>query len=106
MLWCKVLGFEERRKEVANLTIEKRMLHIICGKTLRDGICNQTSRDMTGVKNEFMVEQRLVWFGPVENIDNEKAPVKSKNFVVDYSKKIRPKKYGEKLSKRICWLEV
>ena len=33
----------------------------MCGKTLRDGISNQTIRDMTGVEKieEFMREQRL-----------------------------------------------
>ena len=58
---------------------------MICGKTLRDGKSNQTIRDTTGVEmiKEFMKEQRLRWFGDVERINDERAPVKEKKFVVE-----------------------
>ena len=36
------------------------MLHMICGKTLRGGISNETIREMISVeKIEFLREQRL-----------------------------------------------
>ena len=41
---------------------------------------------------EFLKEKRLQWFGHVERIDDERAPVKAKKFVVCGSKKGRTKK--------------
>ena len=41
---------------------------------------------------EFLREQRLQWFGHIEWINDERALVKAKNFVVDGSKRGRPKK--------------
>ena len=51
------------------------MLQMICGKTLKDDISNETIRDMTGVKKikEFLREQRLRLFGHVERMDEEKS---------------------------------
>ena len=65
VLWCRVLGLEDERK---SLTIEIRMLCMICGKTRRDGISNKTIRDMSGVEKivEFLRKQRLWWFGYVK----------------------------------------
>ena len=39
------------------------MLHMICGKTLRDGISNQTIRDMHGEDREVheRVEFKMAW---------------------------------------------
>ena len=57
------------------------MLLMISGKIPRDGISNQTIRDMTtNVEKieEFIREQRLRSFGHVERIYDEKAPVKAK----------------------------
>ena len=67
---------------------------MICCKTLRDGISNKAICEMTGVEKikEFLIEQRLQWFGHTERMDNERAPVKAKNFVIDDSKISRPKK--------------
>ena len=44
---CWALRKENERKLQ---TTERRMLRIMCGKTLRDGISNQTICDLTGVK--------------------------------------------------------
>ena len=35
---------------------------------------------------EFLREQRLRWFGHIKMMDDESAPVKAKDFVVDDSK--------------------
>ena len=82
-----MLGFEKRLKEVT--TNEIRMSHTICGNTLRYGMSNSTICDMTGVEKieEFVREQRFGWFGHVKRINDERTPVKSKNFVVDGSRK-------------------
>ena len=57
------------------------MLRMICGKTLREGINNETIHDMTGVEKieEFLREQILRWFGHVQSEVDERAPVKSKD---------------------------
>ena len=57
-----------------------RMLRMISGKTLRDGISNETIYKMTGVEKteEFLKEQRLRWFGLVERIVDKIVPVKAK----------------------------
>ena len=39
-----------------------------------------------------MREQRIRWLGHVERMDDKRTPVKAKNYVVDGSKKDRPKK--------------
>ena len=72
-----------------------RMLRMIGGKTPRDGTSNETIHEMTGVKiEEFMCEQRLQWFGHIESIDDERAPVKAKKIVADNSsKKGRPRRH-------------
>ena len=76
-----------------------RVLRMMCGKSLRDDLSNQTICEMTGVEKieEFMREQRLRWFGRVERMDNERTLVKAKNFLADDSKKDRPKKDRKKL---------
>ena len=68
---------------------EMRMFCIICVKTERYGLRNKTIRNMTGLEKieEFLREQRLRWFRHVERIDNERATVKAKRFVVESSKK-------------------
>ena len=64
------------------------------GKTLRDGIDNETVREMTGVEsiNEFLREQRLRWFRHIEKMNDKRVPMKVKNFVVDGLKRGRPNK--------------
>ena len=49
---------------------------------------------MTGVEKieEFLREQRLLWVGHVERMDDKRAPVKTKNFVIDGLKRGTPKK--------------
>ena len=65
-----------------------------CGKTLRDNISNEAIREMIGVEKveEFLREQRLRWFEHMEKIDDERATVKTKFFVVNDSKRDRLKK--------------
>ena len=47
-----------------------KMLHIIYGKTLRDGKSNKIIREMTSVEKieEFLREKRLRWFGCKETL--------------------------------------
>ena len=82
MLWCQVVGFEKDEKKLQ--TTEMKMLQIMCRKTLRDGISNQTICDMTDMAKikEFMQKQRLSWYGHVEKMDD----IKAKHFVVDSTK--------------------
>ena len=49
------------------------MLCMICGKTQRDGISNETIRETTGVGwiEKFLREQKLRWFGHIERMDDE-----------------------------------
>ena len=63
-------------------------------KHLRDDISNETIHDMTDVEKieEFLREQRLRWLEHMKKIDDERAPVKAKIFVVNGSKRGRPKK--------------
>ena len=70
-------------------TTEMRMLRVICGKTLRDDRSNEIICKMTGVEKieEFLREQRLRWLEHMENIDDERAPLKTKSFVVNCSKR-------------------
>ena len=64
-----------------------RMLDMICGKTLRDGISigNEVIGEMTSVEKieEFLRKQRLRWFGDIKKMNEERAPVKAKSFVVN-----------------------
>ena len=62
---------------------------MICGKTLRGDVSNETIRKMTGVEKieEFLREQSLRWFGQIEKIGDERAPVKAKFFAVNGSKR-------------------
>ena len=72
-----------------------RMLHMICGKTLRDDISNKTICEMTDVEKieEFLREQKLRWFEHTEKIDDERAPVKEKCIdLINGSKRGRFKK--------------
>ena len=69
-----------RNKDERKLkTTEMRMQRMMYVKTLRDGISNQTICNMTGVEKteEFIIEQRLRWFGHVERLDDERTPVKA-----------------------------
>ena len=63
---------------------------------------------MIGVekKEEFMGEQRLRSFGQVKRMDDERTPVKEQNFIVDGSKKGRPKKKMERSCRKDMMLEV
>ena len=58
-----------------------KILRVICGKTLRNSINNETIRVMTDVEKmkEFYREQKLRWFGHVKRMDGERVPVKAKD---------------------------
>ena len=61
---CWALRTENERRLI---TTEIRMLHLICGKTLKDKITNEKVCELTGVDEmkEFMRGQRLRWPGHV-----------------------------------------
>ena len=88
-----MLGFrieDERRL----ITTEMRMLHLICGKTLKDKINNEKVRELTGVDEmkEFLRGQRLRWLGHVERMDENRGPAKALHFQMDGSKKGKTQK--------------
>ena len=87
---CWVLRIEDERRLI---TTEMRMLHLICGKTLKDEITNKKVRELTGVDEmkEFLRGQRLRWLGHVERMDENRRPAKALHFQMDGSKKGRPK---------------
>ena len=70
-------------------TTEMRMLHIICGKTLKDKTNNEQIREVTGVERleEFLRKQRLRWLGHVKRMDEETGPIKALHLEVDGTKK-------------------
>ena len=74
-----------------------KMLNMICGKTLRDGISNETIREIISLEKieEFLLEKRLRWFGHIRKMDDERVLVKAKSFVLDGSKRGRMKKTWE-----------
>ena len=80
------------------------MLHMISGKTLiKDGLSNKIICEMTSAEKieGFLNEQKLQWFQHIEKMDDERAPVKSKSFVVNGSKRGRlKKKWKETIEKR------
>ena len=57
-----------------------KMLQMICGKTLRDGISITIICEMTNVEKIewFLIEQWLQWFGHIKKMDEERALVKAK----------------------------
>ena len=73
---------------------EMRMLRMMCGITLKDKIRNKKIRMLTGVETleEYLRSQRLRWFGHVQRMSGEKAPVKAGEISVDGKKVGRPKK--------------
>ena len=71
VLWCGVLGLKERKRKKLQST-EMRMLCRICEKTLKDGISIEANCNITGIKTEeFLIGQRLQWFGHVESMDDD-----------------------------------
>ena len=88
---CCALKMEDERRLK---TTEKRMLRMICGKTLKDKMNNEKICEMTGVVRleDFLREKRLRWLGHVERIDEERGPLKALLLEVDGTKKGRPKK--------------
>ena len=68
-------------------------------KNITRCISNETICDTTGVEKikKFLRKKRLRWFGHVERMGNERAPVKAKNFVVEDSKNGQPKKRWKKV---------
>ena len=88
-LWCQTLDFEKQDERKLKATT-MRMSYMMQGKTLKDGIYNQTICKMTDM--EFVSEQKLRWFAHMKRLDDERTPVKAKNFVVVGSKKGRLKK--------------
>ena len=87
---CWALRKEDERRLIAT---EIRMLHLICGKTLKDKITNEKVRELTGVDEmkEFMRGQTLCWLGHVERMDENRGPANALHFQMDGSKKGRPK---------------
>ena len=61
-------------------TTKMKMLHMIFGETLGDGISSEAIREIVGVDKieEFLREQKLRWFGRIERMNYERAPVKPK----------------------------
>ena len=59
-----------------------RMQRTICGKTLRGGISYKTINELTDVEKikNFLREQKLRWLDHKKKMDDERAPVKAKNF--------------------------
>ena len=88
---CCALKRDDKRKLQA---INMRMLRIVRGKTLGDGISNATIRFMTGMEKieKFLKEQSLRWIGHIDRMDDERATMKQKNFVIDGSKRDKPNK--------------
>ena len=87
------------RKQMRQLETTKiKMLRMMCGKTFRDDISNETIPEMTGVEKikKFLKEYRLQWFGHIKKINDKRALVKAKSFVVNGSKRGRPKKRWKK----------
>ena len=84
---CWALRIEDERRLI---TTEMRMLHLICGKTLKD---NEKVRELAGVDEmkEFLRGPRLRWLGHVERMDENRGPAKALHFQMDGSKKGRPK---------------
>ena len=68
-----------------------KILLMVCGKTLKDDISKDKIREMTIVQEtkEFLREQRLQWFGHMRKMDDERAPMKAKSFLVNGSKRDR-----------------
>ena len=63
----QVTGCWAVRKKMKQST-DIKMLHMICRKTIKDSIRNQTSSDLTDVEKlkKFLKKQRLRWFKHVE----------------------------------------
>jgi len=87
---CWAMKVDDLRKME---TTEMRMLRLMCGKTLKDRVRSEKIREMTGVEKieEFLRDQRLRWFGHVERMSEERAPVKAMRVAVDGKKRGRPK---------------
>ena len=85
---CWALRKEDGRRMI---TTEIRMLHLICGKTLKDKITNEKVHELTGVDKmkEFMRGQRLLWLGHVERMDENRGPANVLHFQMDGSKDLK-----------------
>ena len=95
---CWATKAEDMRKME---TTEMRMLRMMCGKTLKDRVRSERIREMTGVETirEFLRSQRLRWFGHVERMCEERAPVIAMKVTVNGRKRGRPKKRWEEVVK-------
>ena len=73
---------------------------MICGKTLKIKINNETIRQITGVERleEFLKEQRLQWLRYVERKDEERIPVKTLHLQVEGTKKTKTETAMERSS--------
>ena len=82
---CWALRKEDERRLI---TTEIRMLHLICGKTLKDKITNEKVRELTVVNEikEFMRGQRLRWLGHMERMDENRGSANALHFQMDCSK--------------------
>ena len=74
------------------------MVHMICGKTLRDGISNETICEMTSVEKieESLREQRLRWF---EHIEKKWMMKKSSNSNRKFGSHRLTKRWKENIEK-------
>ena len=95
---CWTLRVEDERK---SKTTEIRMQRMICGKTLKIKINNETIRQITGVERleEFLKEQRLQWLRYVERMDEERITIKTLHLQVEGTKKRRPKQRWKEVLK-------
>ena len=99
---CWALKKENERKLQ---TTEMRMLCMICGRTLKDGISNEITCEITGVEKlkKFFREQKMQWFG---HIEKNELQWRKKKIVVNGSKRCRPKKRMKGGYRKKCLLEV
>ena len=90
---CALKKNDERKLQTTNMRMLRNVC-IVCGKTLRDGISNATIHYMTGVEKmeKFLKEQSLRWIGHIDRMNDERATMKPKNFVIDGSKRGKPNK--------------
>jgi len=74
---------------------EMRMIKLMCGKTLRDGIPNGLLKDRTGVEDieNHLEEGRLRWLGHLERMDKTNLVKRVREErVLGHIKRERPKK--------------
>ena len=66
MVWCRVPDLKDEKRLLQ--TTEVRMFHMICEKTIREGISNKTIRDMTRnakIKKKIVVLDEDAFWKPL-----------------------------------------